>query len=94
MSAIDSAAAPAPLIGGPNDEQYVVRCSTGMEVHVYRGADGAWVLDVDTNGVAEGVDHNDDLEPYVRVCVNEGYVHRHSPPEPLSGSRRALGLDT
>jgi hypothetical protein len=93
MSATGSAAAPAQLIGGPNDEEHVVRCSTGMEVFIYRGADGAWVIDVDTSGVAEGVDHNEDLQPYMRVCINEDYVEENSPPEPLSGSRRALGLE-
>jgi hypothetical protein len=64
-----------------------------MEVHIYRGVDGAWVIDVDTSGVADGVDHNEDLQPYMRVCINDTYVARCSPPEPLSGSRRALGLE-
>jgi hypothetical protein len=93
MSAAASTATAAASIGGPHDEQHVVRCSTGMEVHIYRGADAAWVIDVDTSAVAAGVDHNDDLQPYMRVCINDTYVARCSPPEPLSGSRRALGLE-
>jgi hypothetical protein len=93
MSAAASTAAAAASIGGPNDEQHIVPCSTGMEVHIYRGADGAWVIDVDTSGVADGVDHNEDLQPYMRVCINDTYVKENSPPEPLSGSRRALGLE-
>jgi hypothetical protein len=93
MSTTASTATAAASIGGPHDEQHVVRCSTGMEIHIYRGADGAWVIDVDTSGVADGVDHNEDLRPYMRVCINDSYVDRCSPSQPLSGSRRALGLE-
>jgi hypothetical protein len=52
MSTIASTAAAAAAIGGPYDEQHVVRCSTGMEVHIYRGADGAWVIDVEPQSLA------------------------------------------
>lgn len=61
-------------------------------VDVYHAADGCPVVDVDTAG--SGPDAHDDRDdPYVRVAVNDGYVHEHSPAEPFAGSRDALGLN-
>ena len=67
---------------------------TGPQVSMYRGRDGAWVVEIDTTGleepdpsVAEGG------VPYLRVWVNEAKVSDETPPAPLPRSRSAHGID-
>ncbi len=62
-------------------------------VDVYHGADGVPVVDIDT--AASGPDgHGAADVPYLRVAINDDYVHEHNPAEPLRGSRDALDLDS
>lgn len=66
------------------------RLPNGFELLAYTGADGTTVVEIDTNG-ASTLHHDSRTEPYVRVYVNEGLVHDHSPTDPLPGSDNAQG---
>lgn len=75
-------------------ESRTLQMSDGLEVIVYRGTDGAWVIDVDSSGLDEDSPTcDDDVVPYVRVAVNDGTVYDNSPDEPLPGSDDAEGRE-
>lgn len=48
---------------------YLADTKTGVKVTMYRGHDGALVVQVDTDEVSEGTD------PRIRVNVNDGAVY-------------------
>ncbi len=66
------------------------RLANGFELLAHTGADGATVIEIYTND-GGALHHDARTEPYVRVYVNEGLVHDHSPAEPLPGSDDAEG---
>lgn len=69
-----------------------IRLPALPRVDVYHGSDGCPVVDIDTSDSGPGA-HDARTVPFVRVAVNDDYVHDHGPAQPLSGSREALGID-
>jgi hypothetical protein len=62
------------------------------EITAYHGVDGAIVVEIDTHDLTDQQADTDRV-PYMRLCVNDGEVWEHSPPQALPGSAEARDLD-